>query len=327
MLRFFRIADNTFKESIREPVYFLMLLCALVLIAHFPSMALFVFFEQLKLVVDSSMATSLFFGLLCAVLCASNTVSRELRNGSVLLLLSKPVARPVFILAKIAGIVVAAGLFSLICNISSYISIYIAQDQFRLDMGAYAVFMIILGVGCVAGMLSNFWRGSSFSSVATVTTASLLTVYALYCIFTKEEPALHMEDLTLALILILLAVLTMATLAVVFATRLSTVANLTLCSFIFFLGLVSGYLQKQASDYFQTLGSEYAIFDTLVSVFYAVLPNWQFFWLADAVAVNREIPLAYLGWSALYLLFFTVICSMWAVAIFQHKEIAGDVHQ
>ena len=110
MLRFFRIADNTFKESIREPVYFLMLLCALVLIAHFPSMALFVFFEQLKLVVDSSMATSLFFGLLCAVLCASNTVSRELRNGSVLLLLSKPVPRALFILAKIAGIVAAAAL-------------------------------------------------------------------------------------------------------------------------------------------------------------------------------------------------------------------------
>ena len=171
MLRFFRIADNTFKESIREPVYFLMLLCALVLIAHFPSMALFVFFEQLKLVVDSSMATSLFFGLLCAVLCASNTVSRELRNGSVLLLLSKPVARPVFILAKIAGIVVAAGLFSLICNISSYISIYIAQDQFRLDMGAYAVFMIILGVGCVAGTSSVSLSVTPFWTVSTTATA------------------------------------------------------------------------------------------------------------------------------------------------------------
>ena len=327
MLRFFRIADNTFKESIREPVYFLMLLCALVLIAHFPSMALFVFFEQLKLVVDSSMATSLFFGLLCAVLCASNTVSRELRNGSVLLLLSKPVPRALFILAKIAGIVAAAALFSLICDIGSYISIYIAQDQFRMDMGAYAVFMIILGVACVAGMLGNFWRGSAFSSVATGTAAVMLTVYALYCYFTKEAPALHMRDLAIALVLVMLAVVTMATLAVVFATRLSPVANLTLCNFIFFLGLISGYLQKQASDYFRSLGSEYEIFDLLSGVFYAVLPNWQFFWLADAVAVNREIPIAYLGWSALYLFFFAVICSMWAVAIFQHKEIAGDLHQ
>lgn len=36
MFNFFKIAANTFRESVREPVFFLMLFCALVLIGHYP---------------------------------------------------------------------------------------------------------------------------------------------------------------------------------------------------------------------------------------------------------------------------------------------------
>ena len=57
---------------------------------------------------------------------------------------------------------------------------------------------------------------------------------------------------------------------------------------------------------------------------YAVLPNWQYFWLADAVAVNRPIPFSYVVDSLVYVVLYVSICSMWAVAIFQNKEIAGD---
>ena len=104
MLNFFKIAANTFKESVREPIYALLLMCAVLLIANFPFVAIFVFYDQVKLVVDSSMATTMLFGLFAAVLCSSNTVSREMRDGTVLLLFSKPVFRSTFILAKIAGI-------------------------------------------------------------------------------------------------------------------------------------------------------------------------------------------------------------------------------
>ena len=93
MNNLFKIAVNAFRESLREPVYVLMLLGALVVIGHTPWAAIFVFYEQLKLVVDSFMATSLLFGLVIAVLSASHTVAREMRNGTVLLLLSKPVFR------------------------------------------------------------------------------------------------------------------------------------------------------------------------------------------------------------------------------------------
>ena len=151
MFNFFKITSNTFKESVREPIFFLMLFAALVLIGHYPSAALFVFSEQLKLVVDSSMATSLIFGLVAGVLCASHTVAREMRNGTVLLLLSKPVYRWTFVFGKIIGIALAVTLFAAVCNFAAVISVYVATDQFRMDMG-------------ISTSISRCWRPDAWSA-------------------------------------------------------------------------------------------------------------------------------------------------------------------
>ena len=88
MLIFYKLTRNTFIECIREPVYYLMLLCALCVNGLFPLAAMFVFRQQIKFVVDSVMASSLLFTLVVAVICSAHTISREMRNGTILLLLS-----------------------------------------------------------------------------------------------------------------------------------------------------------------------------------------------------------------------------------------------
>lgn len=316
MFNYFKITINTFKESVREPIYFLMLLAGLILIGCYPSAALFVFSEQLKLVVDSSMATGLIFGLIIAVLCASHTVTREMRNGTVLLLLSKPVYRWTFILGKITGIGIAVTLFTLLCNLATIISVYIATDQFRFDMAIFFTYFGLLAAVCAAGMIFNFWRGSSFPEIATYAATLLIPLLALYCILSQERPTISLSDLCCALVLLNFAVVAMSTISVVFATRLDVVANLSICTIVFFLGLVSSYLFQRETD------SEFL--NAIFAFCYAILPNWQFFWLADAVAVNRPIPFSYVVDSAFYIVLYVTICSMWAVAIFQNKEIAGD---
>jgi len=316
MFNLFKIAVNAFRESLREPVYFLMLLSALVLIGHYPSAAIFVFSEQMKLVVDSSMATGLIFSLVVAVLCASYTIAREMRNGTVLLLLSKPVQRWSFIAGKIAGIVTAASLFAALCNCACVVAVYIATDQFRFDMTLYFSFLGSLAAACVIGMVANFWRGASFPEIASLAAAVLVPVFAVVCIATQPHPALGMRDLVKALLLINFAVLAMSTVAVVAATRFDVVPNLCFCTLMFFLGLVSSYLFQRETDS--------AALNAVFGFFYAVIPNWQFFWLADAVAVNRHIPAGYIVDAAFYVLFYIVIAAMWAVAIFQNREVAGS---
>jgi len=316
MWNFFKISSNTFKESVREPVFCLLLVCALVLIAHFPSVSLFVFYEQLKTVVDSSMATSLLFGLFAAVLASSHTVAQEMRNGTVLLLLSKPVHRWSFVMAKIAGIVAAVVLFMFILNCATVVAVYIAVDQFNTDDLTYYMLLGIMVASAVVGMLLNFFRGSSFSAGMIFTMSVLMPLFMLLCLLIKEKPQLDMADLAKSLILLFGAVAAMSTVAVAFAIRLDMVANLCLCTVVFFLGMVSSYLFQRET------GS--LVLDMVLGALYAAFPNWQFFWLADAIAGGRHIPWIYVVKSFVYVLAYMALCSMWAVALFQKHEIAKD---
>ena len=84
----FQIAKNTFRESLREPIYLLITLVTLCLIGLFPIFSLFVFSAQEKLVIDSAMATTMVFGWGLAILISSYAISREIDNGTALLLLS-----------------------------------------------------------------------------------------------------------------------------------------------------------------------------------------------------------------------------------------------
>ncbi len=316
MWNMFKIAANTFKESIREPVFCLLLVCALMLIAHFPSISLFVFDEQLKMVVDSSMATSLLFGLFAAVLASSHTVSQEMRNGTVSLLLSKPVHRWSFILAKIFGIVAAVTMFMFILNCATVISVYIAVDQYNTDDGAYLMLLGVIALSAGLGLAFNFFKGSSFASATMITLAILMPIFVAQCLFLKETPALNMPDLMRALVLLFGATAAMSTISVVFAIKLDMVANLCVCTIFFFLGMISSFLFQRET------GS--MILDGILMGLYAVFPNWQFFWLADAIASDRAIPVAYVVKAFIYVALYMLLCSIWAVVIFQRREIAKD---
>ena len=316
MLNFYHVARNAFRESLREPIFFLLLCTAVVLIGLFPTLSLFVFREQIKLVMDSSMATTMVFGLIAAVLCASHTVSRELRNGTVLLLLSKPVPRENFILAKIAGITAALTVFVFICNASSLVSLRIACDQFRLDFATMYIYYGLLATACIFGAVRNYILRRSFASSAVAGMLVLITGFAVILNFipiSSEVPPY--SDVIPAFFLIFFSVWIMGVITVTLSTRFDIVPNLTICSVLFFSGLIS--------DYFFGKTAEESFFSAS-AVFYALIPNWQFFWLADALASKKHIPAEYLFWTGLYCVIYMSFCSYLAVILFRNKEIGGS---
>lgn len=323
MLNFYQIARNTFRESLREPIFFILLVTALVLIGMFPSMSLFVFREQIKLVVDSAMATSLVFGLVAAVLCAGHTVSREMRNGTVLLLMSKPVGRWAFIMAKIAGVSLALIIFVLLCNCATLISLLIAKDQFQLDFTLMYIYFGIIFAAAFYGGLRNFLAASSFSANAIgamLVLLPLLTLVAyLFLGQHQEEGSLGFLTVAPALILIFYSVCTMGVITVTLATRLDMVPNMMVSGALFFLGLLSGYL------FDRDFSSPFIGF--AAGICYALLPNWQLFWLADALAANQKIPLTYVLWATAYVVFYIALAGVWAVTLFENREMARDTRQ
>lgn len=317
MRNFFHVARNTFRECLREPIFFILLCSAILLIGIFPQLALYVFREQVKLVVDSSMATTLMFGLITAVLSASNTISREIKNGTVLVLLSKPVARWSFILAKLTGILVVLTVFVLICNAASLISIRVSSnDQFRLDFITFYVYLGLLMIATMWGVFRNFYSRKSFSSSSTFALLIILPCFVLILPFIPLGGKIlpFPMEVVPALILLFFAVWAMGSITVMLSVRLDMVANLCVSSLLFLSGLLS--------DYF--LGGSEGTF-TFSALLYALIPNWQFFWLADALSSNTQIPWSYVGWSAVYIVFYMLLCSIIAITLFNDREVAENI--
>ena len=91
-------------------------------------------------------------------------------------------------------------------------------------------------------------------------------------------------------ILILFALWILAALALACSTRLDTIPTLAVCSAFFLIGLMSDYFFSQAGGKIGGGGPWWA------STLYTVVPNWQLFWLADALETGKStFQWAYVG--------------------------------
>src|SRR5947208_9244977 len=107
MRQFVTIAANAFMELIRQPVFLLLMTCSAAFEIFLATPYYFAFGDEPKLVKNSTLAVMLLAGLFGAVLSASASLAREIRTGTVLAVLSKPVGRAQFLMAKYAGLALA----------------------------------------------------------------------------------------------------------------------------------------------------------------------------------------------------------------------------
>ncbi|MFO7820740.1 MAG: hypothetical protein R6V56_01575 [Lentisphaeria bacterium] len=312
LIAVFQIARNTFRENLRQPIYLLVLLTALVLIGILPAFTLFVFREQQKLVTDTALATMLVFGWVLAVLIASHAVTREINRGTALLLLSKPVPRLSFILGKTIGLFSGLSIFCLLTGLAALFTLRIAADQFQYHKLGFGLFFGTIILSCLVGGLVNYVRRSSFpmAAVLSLTVLLPLTAFAYRWIPIGGESVGYSWNVFPALVLVSLAVGVLGVLAVALSTRLGLIQNMITCGVIFITGLVSDYLL-----------ADLARNNLLIAVIYKAVPNWQLFWTADALAAGKAIPLEYIFWSIIYFLMFTTLFVAVGAMLFAHREV------
>ncbi len=323
---FFQITRNTFRECLREPVFFLILATALLMIGFLPAVTLFVFSRQVWMVLDSALALTLLLGFAAAALCASQCIRREMMNGTVLLLLSKPVSRFTYIAAKVSGIVAAQFVFAVICCSAAAIASVIAANHFNFDAAGMLFFFLVFAGCAVFGAVQNYFSGASFCASCISGLFITLPVYGVI-IYQKtrsliasspELPGystfLEFSRLFPALVLIVMALILMGIIASVFAAKFSFLANLLFCLTLFLAGLVSGPWLKASFS-----GGSF-----VAALLGSLIPNWQHFWMSEALMNGSEIPVSYLIWNGAYVLLYGVICTLWAAVWFQNTELAKD---
>jgi ABC-type transport system involved in multi-copper enzyme maturation permease subunit len=98
------IAQNTFREAIRDRVLFGMVIAGVVLLALTQVVSPLAMGEGLRLTVDLGLSAITFLGLLVVLLVGTNLVAKEIERRTIFNLLSRPVARPVYLIGKWAGL-------------------------------------------------------------------------------------------------------------------------------------------------------------------------------------------------------------------------------
>jgi hypothetical protein len=320
MRQFFTIAINAFMELIRQPV-FLLLMTASVLFEIFLAVPYyFAFGDEPKLVQNSTLAVMLLSGLLGAVLSASASLAREIRTGTALAVLSKPVGRAQFFLAKYAGLAAALAMLSYVNLIGVLLASWMSFDAYgKTDLPALGIFAAgVVAAYALAGF-SNFFLRRPFVSDAVLALVVTTTLAAFLIFrFTRQMQTLGVEAhvdwrLMPAGILILFALWILAALAIACSTRLDTIPTLAVCSAFFLIGLMS--------DYF--FGTRAEAGERWASALYTVIPNWQLFWFADALDMGKStFQWGYVGKAFAYVVAYAGAALAVGTALFEERELS-----
>src|SRR6266446_6193169 len=280
MRQFITIATNAFMELIRQPVFLLLMTSSAAVEIFLAVPFYFAFGDEPKLVKNSTLAVMLLAGLFGAVLSASASLAREIRSGTVLAVLSKPVGRAQFLLAKYAGLATALTLLTYVNLIAALLASRMAFDAYgSTDLFAVGVFVLSLIVAYLLAGFSNFFLRRPFVSDAVFSLILMVTVaFVIINFYTKDVKPQEFAKgvdwrMIPAAVLILFALWILAALALGCSTRLDMIPTLAICSGLFLLGIMSDYLIGRPADKGSWWGS----------VLYTVTPNWQLFWITDTV--------------------------------------------
>ncbi len=249
MRQFVAIAANAFMELVRQPVYLLLMTSTALFEIFLATPYYFAFGDEPKLVKNSVLAVTFLSGLLGAVLAASASLSREIRSGTALAVLSKPVSRTQFIAAKYVGVIAALTVLIYVNTVAALVASRMAFDAYgSTDLAAIGIFALGVVVAYAFAGFVNFFLHKPFASVAVGALAITLTMAAFVIVqFTRQMQTLGQMGtvdwrLVPASILILFAVWILAAIALACSTRLDMIPTLAVCSAFFLVGLMSDYL-------------------------------------------------------------------------------------
>lgn len=247
------IAYNTFTELVRQKVFYILLIFALVAIGVSVLLAEFKPEEQFQMIKDVCLGAMAIFTSLLAILATANFLPKDSEDRTIYTLLSKPVPRYAYLLGKLAGIIILLFLFILLMSVV-FCAVLWLKEQSALSHAR--------------AELSGEDLALQIKSV-TEATFNFNLIPGILIIFVKS---------------VLLASMTLF--ISTFAT--SSLFTVMISAAMYFIG----HLQATALEYLLPGGMDASIWTRLLAGIIAILfPDLQAFNLADDVIAGAAIPL------------------------------------
>ncbi len=141
------IALNTFKETIRDRILFLLLFFALVCITFSRLLALLTVGDRVKIIKDVGLASLSLFGALMAILLGTGLVYKEIDKRTITTIISKPIHRYQFLLGKFFGLVLT--LFVMLAMMSIIFLAVIFFHTFKVEWKMLVAILFIFEELCL----------------------------------------------------------------------------------------------------------------------------------------------------------------------------------
>lgn len=323
------IIANSFTETIRQPIYGILLLVTALLLVLNVSLSMYTLEVDSpnpnmtgdnKMLKDLGLSTLLLCGLFLAAFSAAGILSREIENKTALTVISKPVSRPLFLLGKFCGL---SGALAVAFYLSGIIFLLTMRHKvLERSSQTFDLPVILFGVGAVLLILNiaafcNYLYDMQFPSTAIILAIPLMTLALAMVALIDPDWKIQQfgkdfidGQLIAAVVLVFAMVMILTAVAVAASTRLGQVMTLTVCAVVLLIGLVS-----------DTMFGQYRDHNLLARLAYWVTPNLAFLWVTDALTQNNHITLGYVGLACGYAGLLVLAWLLLGVALFQKREV------
>ncbi len=167
------IALNTFRESIREKMLYIVLIYAgMLVLCAFVLSPLSVGAAKGKIITDVGLAGISLLGVLTTVVVGSSLVHKEIEKKAVYMVVTRPVSRLEYLLGKFSGVVMALGLLMLAMTAVMVVMIFWGRGDVNLPVLS-AAYLSMLEMAVMSAVVIFF---STF-------TTPVLTSFFTICVF------------------------------------------------------------------------------------------------------------------------------------------------
>jgi hypothetical protein len=295
------VALAAFRESVRQPMFFLMVLpTVLFAMPVIPMLPYFTLGEDLKMVKELGYDLLALLGGIFVVICASTSISEEIEGRTAVTLMSKPISRRQFLLGKFVGILLAGTMLIAL-------------------LGWFMVWMFIFKehydprVGQPERLPDPTWV-VRFCHSRWVPDGPSNDIVRGICLWIDQAGAVLP-----GLVFVSCQMMMLLSIAVALATRLHFTINFIVCAAFYFMGHLAPVLTAVAHYKPQLVKFMAGVFDVF-------MPALEHFDMSGAVV--REAPLPawdfglYTGNVALYAITFSVIALLFGLILFEDKDLA-----
>jgi ABC-type transport system involved in multi-copper enzyme maturation permease subunit len=337
MGKFLSISHNTFVQTIRQPIFGILILVTFAILVLEVSQAGWTMTNDYvvanqKLLQDLGLSTLLMFsGVLLAAFSASSVLAREIEDRTALTVISKPVSRGMFVLGKFTGVSAAVTVGFYLCSLVFLMTVRHRPPStatMPTDWPVITLGLVALGLSVLVGLIGNYSFGWHFTSAAVWSAVVMLTLAMGVLLFVgkgwqivpmgydsipgPDNPdafQLITPQLLVGILLIYLAALIFCAVAVTSSTRLGQMITLLVCLGVFALGSMHPPLAHLAQGH-----------PALYALTWAS-PDLTYFYGLDS---DKPVPLYVVGSFALYCLVYVAAVISLGIALFQTRQLESQ---